>query len=617
MNQKTMDQKTMVPDTLDLAWHGSQAINGILGGLDLDDSEWERYCLGWFNVHPAYMFHCSGMVSGIHPKFVEALALLRQMTGSTEQMDIEKGLFERIIANCAGDGMLYDRETPKRPWNTGVIYGIGGKKEDYANMGSNGRLLSGFILQYMATGDESWKKYARRLAERMLELAVVKGDYAYYPNPGIGNDFSYPASGWPHTNEPQSAKEGVEESTIFYQLIPLRGWTRWYALTGDERFLDLSRKFARFGMQPKWWGHPNDIEPQAGRERGHFAHHSHSHCSVLYSLLGYAVAAGDSTVKQFVRDGYDFMRQYGIHRLGFYPAAHPMSKGKEAEGCTISDMVHLAIGMTDAGMGDYWDDVEQVARNLLVEAQLLNREEMERLSLAGPERPANAPLGPGWGDGPDGKPLPGQVSTDRVIERSIGGFGSLGPCHVNPVIGPCDSANMPIGIYHAWEGIVRREGDAANVNMWLNRRSPWADVWSWLPYEGRVMVRNKGMKRITVRLPGWTSRRAVVARVNGRAASPEWIGNRAVFAGLKGNEEIVLEVPVKTEKASYTVAYLHMRPSVPDTYACEFRGHTAISVKGDAGSGYRTFQREAMRAEKAPLKPAPAYIHPENLVRLT
>jgi hypothetical protein len=36
----------MVPNTLDLAEHGRLAINGILGPLDLDDSEYERYCCG-------------------------------------------------------------------------------------------------------------------------------------------------------------------------------------------------------------------------------------------------------------------------------------------------------------------------------------------------------------------------------------------------------------------------------------------------------------------------------------------------------------------------------------------------------------------------------------------
>ena len=623
-----MDKKALVPDTLDLVKRGQLAINGILGPLN-PEIGYERYCMVYYSVHPAYMFHFSSMVSGVHPKYVEALAVLRQMTGSTAQLDIEKGFLDAVLANCAGDGMIYDRAVPERPWNTGVGYGVTGWNEDYANMAGNGRLLTGFIYQYMATADETWRKHAQRLAERMLELAVVKGDCAYYPNVGLGNDFSYPGkSGWTHTQEPLTPQEGAEAATMFYHLTPLRGWARWYALTGDERFLELSRKFARFGMQPKWWGAFNDTEPVAGGQRGHFWGHWHAHASALMGLLDYAVAANDLTAKLFARDGYEFARQYGIHRLGIFPSAHSggITGGLSTEGCTPADMVALAIALTDAGMGDYWDDVEQITRNGLVEMQHASKEEMERVSLAGPERPANAP----WGVPSDARfngysgVLPGQESSDRVIERALGGFGCMmGAQYLPAVIGPCDTANCPLGMYYAWEGIVRREGEAANVNMWLNRRSPWLDVWSWLPHEGKVMVQNKGMKRVTVRLPGWTSRRAVAARINGQVVQPEWIGSRAVFAGLKGNEEIVLEAPVTTERAQYAAANLnHRRWRGPESYACEFRGHTAISVgepPADPGGkrlvGYRIFQREHMRSERAPLVEMPAYVHPADLIR--
>ena len=631
MVSKAVGQKTMVPDTLDLAWHGSLAINGILGPLN-PDLDYERYCLAYFSVHPAYMIHASSMISGIHPKFVEGLPLLRQMTGSTAQLDIEKGFIDAVLANCADDGMIYDRAVPERPWNTGVYYGVEGWNEDYAHLGGNGRLLAGFVNQYKATADESWREHARRLAERMLELIVTKGDYAYIPYLGLGNDFSYPRkSGWTHTKEPVHAQEGAEAAAICSLAMPIRGFVPWYKLTGDERFLEMARKLARFCLLPRWWGAPQDIEPLAGAQHGHFWGHWHAYSSALLSLLEYAAAADDFVAKQFVRDSYEFTRQVGIHRLGVFPSSHPVTARPGVpvtEGCSAADMVMLAIGMTDAGLGDYWDDVEQTTRNVLVEMQASSREEMERVSMAGRHRPINSP----WGDPGDGRfrgrhgVIPGQESVDRVIERTVGGFGAMaGARHILPIIGPCDSANCPIGMYAAWEGILRREGEAANVNLWMNRRSPWADVWSWLPYEGKVMVRNKGMKRITVRLPGWTSRRSVAARVNGQAAQPEWIGNRAVFAGLKGNEEIVMEVPVKTEKASYTLSTLNLRRwQGPDTYNCEFRGHTAISVgeppsapTGQPMTEYRIFQREHMRAAQAPMKEMPAYVHPENLVQLT
>ena len=80
-------------------------------------------------------------------------------------------------------------------------------------------------------------------------------------------------------------------------------------------------------------------------------------------MFDYALLANDSRLKLFVRDAYDWARQNGIPRLGIFPQEHGWT-----EGCNIADMVGLAVALTDAGMGDYWDDVEQYARNGLVEA---------------------------------------------------------------------------------------------------------------------------------------------------------------------------------------------------------------------------------------------------------
>ena len=611
----------VVPDTLDLGEKASLAINGILGTTD-PDLDFEPYLLSYFDVHPAYMIHYSATVSGVLPKYVEAMPLLRFMSGSDQDRDLEEGMLASIVANSSEDGMIYDRARPDRPWNAGFGYGLKGWNEDYANIAGNGRLLRGFLHYYQLTGDEVWRERAQRTAERMLELAVVKDDYAYYPNVGCGNDYSYPReSGWVHTNEPGSAQEGAEGTMLFYLLQPVRGFARWYALTGDERFLDLSRRLVNFGLRRKWWGGLGDIEPLAGSERGHFWGHYHGSTAALIGLLDYAVIADDWRVKEFVRDGYEWGRLHGIHRLGVFP-----STGGHTEGCTIADMVALAAALTDAGVGDYWDDVDQYARNGLLAVQASDGQEMERVSQAGRERPENA----AWGSDSDqrfrglGGVLPGQETTDRVVRRLVGTFGFLdGARYLAPHMCHCCTGNGSQALYYAWEGIARRSGQTAEVNLWMNRRSRWVDVWSWLPYEGKLVVRNKGMKRVSVRLPGWASRSLLRCTVDGNDVQPDWIGNRAVFTGLRGEEELALVVPVAVENSRYTLANLNQRErGGPDEYDCQFRGNTLIGLgEAEAHPGgrelawYRTFRRDHMRAADAPMKEATTYVHPEKVVR--
>ena len=620
MSRIDTQQGTMVPDTLDLAEHGRLAINGVLGTTD-PERDFENYFLTVFDVHPAYLVHFSSQYSGVLPKYVEAIPLLRLMSGSDDLRDLEEDMLAAVVANISGDGLIYDRATPNRPWNTGVGYGVKGWNEDYANMAGNGRLLRGLLHYYRTTGDEVWKRRARRTAERMLELAVVKGDYAYYPNVGCGNDYSYPReSGWVHTNEPQGGQEGAEGAMLFYLLQPVRGLARWYALTGDDRFLDLSRRFVSFGLQRKWWGGLGDVEPLAGAERGHFWGHWHGTTGALLGLLDYAIVAGDWRVKEFVRDSYEWSRHHGIHHVGVFPSDSGLT-----EGCRVADMVALAVALTDAGVGDYWDDVDQYARNGLLAAQATDAEEMERASLAGPERPKDSP----WGGPLDsrfegfGGALPGQETTDRAIERSVGGFGFLRGARYLTTLMHCCTGNGSQALYYAWEGIVRRSGETAEVNLWLNRRSPWLDIWSWLPYEGKLVVRNKGMRRVAVRVPGWVSRKSLRCSVNGQDVEPDWVGNRVVFGGLRGDEELCFSTPVAVEKTRYTLANLnHRKRGAPDEYDCEFKGNTVISVGepevhpgGKEIVSYRIFRREHMRSDEAPMKEMSAYVHPGKVVR--
>ena len=610
-----------VPDTLDLADFGRLAINGLLGTTN-PERKFTPYFLTYFDVHPAYMVHYSSMDSGVLPKYLEALPLMRLMSGSDDHSGLEEGVLESVIENISEDGMIYDRRSPDRPWNIGVGYGIKGWDEDYANMAGNGRLITALIYYYKATGDEEWKKRARRTVERMAELAVIKDDYGYYPNLGLGNDYSYPReSGWTHNREPASAQEGAEGAMLFYLLQPVRGWSRWYSLTGDEKYLDLSRKFVNFGMQHRWWGGLNDVEPFVGAERGHFWGHYHGMAAALRGLLDYAIAADDYRVKEFVRDGYEWARHHGIHRLGVFPKG-----GGDTEGCTVADMVGLAVALTDAGMGEYWEDVDQYSRNQLLGVMAWDKEEMERVSQAGPERPPEADWG---GDGDTrfkglGGVLPGQETSDRVIERSVGAFGhTIGAKALRPRLMHCCTGNGSQALYYAWEGALRRKGEMAEVNLWMNRRSPWADVWSWLPYEGKLIVQNKGLDQVAVRIPGWTSRSRIRCTVNGSDMEPGWMGNRAVFRGLKPGDEIVLETPVVTEKTRYAMANLNGRvKGGPAQYDCEFRGNTVICTGKNAPSAgghepnyYRLYRREHMRAAKAPMKEMPAYVHPEKIIQ--
>ena len=169
------------------------------------------------------------------------------------------------------------------------------------------------------------------------------------------------------------------------------------------------------------------MSPAAGAERGHFKLHFHASAAALRGVLDYGLVADDQRAKELVADAYGYARQMGIGRLGLFPTG-----GESTEGRTIGDMIGLAVTLTDAGLGEHWDDVEKYARNGLLCAQATDLDELRRVSEAGKERPPNAPFG-GICDSRFGQSkklsnkgaLPGQEVHDRVLERTLGAFGHV------------------------------------------------------------------------------------------------------------------------------------------------------------------------------------------------
>ena len=68
----------------------------------------------------------------------------------------------------------------------------------------------------------------------------------------------------------------------------------------------------------------------------------------------------------------------------------------------------------------------------------------------------------------------------------------------------CCNGNCSRMLYYVWGNIVTADDGKLRVNLLLNRASPWADVDSWLPYEGRVAISMKTAKEaLLVRVPEW------------------------------------------------------------------------------------------------------------------
>jgi hypothetical protein len=219
----------------------------------------------------------------------------------------------------------------------------------------------------------------------------------------------------------------------------------------------------------------------------------------------------------------------------------------------------------------------------------------------------------------EGKPAapdyPSQTS-EGVIEANIGAFASsVSPC--KSTTGLCCSTHGNMGLFYAWDGIIRYQDGTAQVNLLLNRASPWMDIDSYLPYEGKVVLKNKTAREIFVRIPLWVDRQKVRCTRSGENLPKVWFGSYLRVEGLQSNDVLTLEFPMVERTEQWTIPKLHPGWPVPEEqmHTLRFRGNTLVEITPPLMPDSPLYRSRPAKYEmaKAPTKKVTRYIVPITL----
>ena len=211
-----------VPDTLDLAERAGYALNALIGMLD-PNLNYEIWFHSFLGTNPPYMYHDTTGLPTNNPKFAESFPLMRVMSGSERGLDMEEGMMRMMVGLIAEDGLYYAPVKEERPWHEGVghVYRTADGEivrihEDFANVYGNARMMLAMMAWYQRDRNPAWLTRIENMARGLAKIAAYKDDYAYFPDSGIGEAFSYPRSGWRSTEEPATERMGAEGSTLMY-----------------------------------------------------------------------------------------------------------------------------------------------------------------------------------------------------------------------------------------------------------------------------------------------------------------------------------------------------------------------------------------------------------------
>jgi len=572
--------EAIVPDTLDLAKQAEFSLNVLTHNVEPANyySVYQGFKLGKPEV-PARKPEL--LLWNGTAKNARTLPWIRTMCGSDKYLDVEYEMMRVLTDAIDKDGQV--RYFPVDQNDKPVPGGL-------SNHLINALVLLGMANWYERDKNPAWLDRIRLVSDGLQQMAIQIEDRAYYPlECGYGSGDTWRAIRFGHLlpytppEEPMFDQQGAEGAVKIQNARQIAGLVKHFRFSGDQTALEMARKIARFCLKPTLWVDTRD-DGYLGNEHAVWEGHFHGTVYTLHMLMELALVDNNDWLKRFIREGYHHSQRFGAASMGWFPAwtypspdslwragRKPEAHNNRTEGCAVSDMLMLAVKLSDSGLGDYWDDVDHIVRNQLVEQQFTNLDLMRQCAGGGHEH-------------------------DALLSRFLGGFGAARTTCNLPQMAGCCTANCAVGLYYAWHGITRFDEGVATVNLFLNRASGWLDVDSYLPYEGKVLLHNKMAHTALVRMPGWLKTRNVKSTVNNKAAQPRQAGAYLVFQNLKKGDQIRLEFEVPESVQEYTIAGLKHR--------LFFRGSTLVDInpRMEVPGSYPTYQREHMRAAKARMK---------------
>ncbi len=351
--------------------------------------------------------------------------------------------------------------------------------------------------------------------------------------------------------------------------------------------------------------------------------HIHGSLRTLVGAADYALYAKDPVVFSRVDAIYRYVRSEGT-RFGFLPEVIGR-KGDvvSCETCALMDFLGLAVTLANNGHPEYWGDVERMARNQLVESQVLDTSWLT----------------------PGDKPDTEQFTWRGVGTRMRGGYaGWTSPTHILAAReelhwgGPelrgktrafqnCCGGSGTHAFFIVWKNCARFENGTLSVHLHIDKLLPQAEIRCYQPYQGLLTVDLRESCKVRVRIPEFVVPENIRATSGGGEVKAVISGNYLDLGARQAGERLVVTYPMRewVEEVSvgnpgfrqyrYRVTWkgdtvVRMTPigESSKTGFSDFDGRQVPVFYGADGPG-PLYQREYMLEET---QPKPARLHADD-----
>jgi hypothetical protein len=605
----------VVPATLDLAERARLAIHGMTSMINPSLDNEMYFIVNHMSQPPSMDLSPSDLDT--QGKFIESTALMRIVSGSKENLSVDRTWMEILLKMQGPDGLLYTPMTG-RDW---VMYskmerGSGSPSIDenptkqFCLLGfGTARSLAALAIFAQIDPDGPWKKAAQKLAHAYDPLMINQG-----------NDKSYLFSPWMYPGRP--VEKSANNPVLEYSFVAsYQAWIAQYLVMHDRAFHDpscsqLAERIMNYNMFDRQVIEPSGrFLPAKGRGHGspdeEYAHFHSVATNILACLYVYMQTGNKGLLDRGIK-GYEYAKSKSEPLVGFFPeftaGSDPYLGSRTSETCEVADMLVAALMLAKLGNDYCWDDADRWIRNQLAENQLTQIAWLTdgHLDYSRSQTP------------PDFFKSK-RRTTDHVAERSLGGFAGWPSANdwvsaedwwggnkqnIIRTIQNCCTASGARAVFAAWRDMLSYDRGTLKVNLLFNRASKWADIDSYIPFTGRVEMKIKQSLELEVRIPEWVNPGEAKCEVAGKVRKLTYNGRHAKVGEVAAGQTVVMTFPIseRTEK----------RRIEKFDYTFVIRGNDVVQV--DPPGKYCPFyQRGHYRTDQPLYQKVTRFISPQEL----
>ncbi len=548
-----------VPDTYELQDAARLGAMSMLARMDMQRGGQPFFRIYPF-ANPPRAEHEKWDDGDMTGRYTEALIMARRMTGIP--MDPRENTLHAYLAGLFDsiDGLCYTRGTEWTPRRACLF--------------SQSTAMLGLLAWHRETGSPEARRLLDRHVDGLMRLAVDRGNYAYFPK--------YEFDGRQFVDEPQG-----KDAPPWYGgrlILPL---VEYWQLSRRDDVRAFLEKLIRYPTQVSSF-----IKPDGEVERGEgWWGHLHSTMDMAAGIAEFGRLADRPELVAWAKRVYDWIGRTHTTRYGWVA---DVSGGHICESCAIASRIRLGLALYRAGAADPFGEIDRYLRNQLLEDQFVNLDFLVPLAPLTPRTDRTT-----------------YVGIDRMIRGTFQCWGTANDLIGNDDIEGCGAGGGVQGLTLAWNAQTewRELSDEKELRMHLlfNRAvhgpaegqvtsgAPIAaQVWSWLPYEGRVaVVAHQPLAQLALRLPDGADPNSV--RVQSSASPARMEGPYVIIPGAGAGERIELTFHLKEYETVETAAGAR--------YQVRWKGSTVLSLEPKGAKVPLYAHRGCLREDKAPLCP--------------